>query len=163
VESVDRERSAAKTALMLSFLDRLLGRPEAPGAPSEAHRLAVAALLVEVARSDGHFSIEERQRIEAVLAERLGLAADDVATLMAEAERAADSASDWHGFTRELNRVYGQEERIAVLEMLWDVVDADGRVHSLEASLMRRLPALLYVSDRANAEARRRARERRGG
>ncbi len=148
---------------MMSFLDRLLARPEAPGAPSDAHRLAVAALLVEVARADGHFSSEERQQIEAVLGERLGLSAADVATLVAEAEGAAASASDWHGFTRELTRIYSEDERIAVLEMLWDVVDADGRVDSLEASLMRRLPPLLYVSDRDNVEARRRARERRGG
>ena len=147
---------------MRSFLDRLLSRPDAPGVPAEAHRLAVAALLVEVARADGHFSIDERKQIEAVLAERLGLSPADVEELATEAEGAAESAADWHGFTRELTRVYSEAERIAVLEMLWDVVDADGRVDVLEASLMRRLPALLYVSDRDNAAARQRARARRG-
>lgn len=146
---------------MMSFLDRLLGRPEAPGAAPDGHRLAVAALLVEAARADGHFDAEERRRIEQLLAERLNIAEADVTVLVDEGHGAAEAASDWHGFTRELNRVYSVEERIALLEMLWDVVDADGRVDTLEASLMRRLPALLYVSDRDNAEARHRARERR--
>ena len=50
----------------------------------------------------------------------------------------------------------------AMLEMLWEVVEKDGRVDVLEAALMRRVPALLYVSDRDSALARRNARTRLG-
>ena len=47
-----------------------------------------------------------------------------------------------------------EEERIGVIEMLWEVAYADGELHDYEASLLRRVAGLLYVSDRANGEAR---------
>ena len=38
--------------------------------------------------------------------------------------------------------------------MLWEVAYADGALHDYEASLLRRVAGLLYVSDRDNGEAR---------
>ena len=64
------------------------------------------------------------------------------------------------GFTREVKDNYSYEERIALVEMLWEVVLADGRVDAHEAQLMRRIGGLIYVSDRDSAIARRRAAAR---
>ena len=54
------------------------------------------------------------------------------------------------------------EERIALIEMLWEVAYADGELHDYEASLIRRITGLLYVSDRDSGEARKRVRARLG-
>ena len=145
---------------MVPFLERILrGGPRSPvPGPEHRHHLAAAALLVEAARVDGYFGPEERQQVHRLLVERFGLDPGDAGALMAEAEAAAEESSDWQGFTRQLNEAYDQAGRIALLEMLWTVIDADGRVDMLEASLMRRLPPLLHVSDRDNVEARQRAR-----
>ncbi len=149
---------------MLSFLERVLkGGPLGPPPNrKERHQLAAAALLVEAARVDGHFGEDERRTVEVLLAQHLGLAAARVRELMQEAEAAADAATDWQGFTRVLNDSYEQDERLELVEMLWEVIERDGRVDTLEASLMRRVPALMYVSDRDNAEARQRVRARLG-
>jgi uncharacterized tellurite resistance protein B-like protein len=149
---------------MLSFLERVLrgGPVGPPPGRKERHQLAAAALLVEAARVDGHFGAEERQAVERLLSQHLGLGEARVRELMAEAEAAADEAADWQGFTRVLNDSYEQDERLELVEMLWEVIERDGHVDTLEASLMRRVPALMYVSDRDNAQARRRVRERLG-
>jgi uncharacterized tellurite resistance protein B-like protein len=147
---------------MFGLLDTLLGRAQpgqAPAPPNAAeHHVAAAALLVEAAHADGRFGEPERTRIGNLLADRLGLEHDAARQLVAEAE--AEASADWHGFTRVLKDVFDHDGRIAVVEMLWEVVLADGDLHDYEASLMRRVPALLYVSDRENAEARGRALER---
>ena len=150
--------------MMLSFLERVLkGGPLGPPPNrKERHQLAAAALLVEAARVDGHFGEDERQSVEGLLSQHLGLAHGRVCELIEEAEAAAEAATDWQGFTRVLNDAYEQDERLELVEMLWEVIERDGRVDMLEASLMRRVPALLYVSDRDNAEARRRVRARLG-
>lgn len=149
---------------MLNFLERVLrGGPAGPAAGrKERHQLAAAALLVEAARVDGHFGDEERLLVERLLSRHLGLDQARVRELMQEAEQAAETATDWQGFTRVLNDGYDRDERLELVEMLWEVIERDGHVHTLEASLMRRVPALMYVSDRDNAAARRRVRARLG-
>ena len=79
-------------------------------------------------------------------------------TLLAAAEDRADGAVQILGFTRAVKDNYSYEERLALVEMLWEVVLADGRVDAHEAQLMRRIGGLIYVSDRDGAIARRRAR-----
>ena len=54
------------------------------------------------------------------------------------------------------------EERVGILELLWEVVYADGQLHDYEASLLRRVAGLLYVSDRESGEARLRVMGRLG-
>jgi uncharacterized tellurite resistance protein B-like protein len=55
---------------------------------------------------------------------------------------------------------FSLEERIDLMEMLWEVVYADGELHHYEANLMRRLAGLLHVSDRDVGAARKRAQAR---
>ena len=60
------------------------------------------------------------------------------------------------GFTRTIKDRYSLEERIELIEMIWEVVYADGELHDYEANLLRRLGGLLYVSDRERGDARKR-------
>jgi uncharacterized tellurite resistance protein B-like protein len=159
---VDLPAPPADTARMLTFLERLLpGRADAPP-ERERHHLAAAALLVEAARVDGHLGLDEWAVIERLLATRLEVAPEMIEALLREALATAEGAADWQGFTRILKAAYDAEGRIGLIEMLWEVVEKDGRVDMLEASLMRRVAALLYVEDRESAFARRRARARLG-
>ena len=128
--------------------------------PDVRLRLAAAALLVEAAIIDGQFHEKERVAIETVLSERFGLEADETEELMAEAEIEVAESAQIFRFTRVIAETLDNYERVAVIEMLWDVVFADGRIDDYEAALARRVAGLLQISDRDHAEARRRARER---
>lgn len=150
---------------MRRFLSILFGDDEAVGergdAPSEA-QTAAAALMVEAARLDGNFGDLERDRIRRLLVERFSLTPWVAGELLAGAERTATESVAWQGFTRAIKDELPPEERIGVIEMLWEVVYADGHLHDYEASLLRRVAGLLYVSDRDSGDARLRVMERLG-
>lgn len=135
------------------------GPGEAASGPSDAH-VAAAALLVEAASIDGDFGDDERHAIAGLLAKKFTLEIDKVEALIASAEQAVKGSVDHYGFARQVTDSYDHEGRIGLLEMLWEVVYADGVVHDFEASLVRRLSGLLHVPDREAGEARKRVIER---
>jgi uncharacterized tellurite resistance protein B-like protein len=142
---------------MRRFLSILFGDDTAPreqaGALDDVH-VAAAALMVEAAQLDGSFSDLERDRIQKLLVERFALTPWLAAELLARAERTATESVAWQGFTHAIKDGLAPEERIGVIEMLWEVVYADGQLHDYEASLLRRVTGLLYVGDRESGEAR---------
>ena len=150
---------------MRGFLSMLFGG-DGPSAGSaddqDGVHIAAAALMVEAARLDGSFSDLERDRIQKLLIDRFGLTPWLAAELLARAERTATESVAWQGFTQAIKDGLEPDERIGVIEMLWEVVYADGTLHDYEASLLRRVTGLLYVSDRASGEARLRVLERLG-
>lgn len=137
-----------------SWLNRLGSDDRPDDAPDEIH-LGAAALLVEAANLDGEFTPDERLAIEQALASHFDLSADEVATLLTAAERVHGDAVEISRFTRAVKQL-SPERRIEIMEMLWEVVLADGDLHAYEANLLRRVGGLIYVSDRENGEARQR-------
>lgn len=132
--------------------------PTAPSGP-----MAVAALLVAVARADGAYDAEEVARIDRLLCQRYGISPFEAAALRGEAERAEAGASDIVRFTRAVKDAVPHEDRVSVIEALWEVIYADGRNADEEAALVRRLCGLLYVEDRDAGLARQRVIARLGG
>ena len=121
---------------------------------------ALAVLLIEVARSDD--GVEDRAQgvIQRALALRFGLERSEVIRLIKAAEERATEATDLFHFTRVVVENFTEEERIGVIEMLWEVVYSDGVLTGDEDGLIRRVAGLIYVSDRDRGEARRRVMQR---
>ena len=145
------------------FADRRGATAAAEGRRSaDELRIAAAALLVEAAQMDDDFDAGERRKVLALVTERFELTREESLSLLTAAEKRVAHASQLHGFTRVVNKAFDRAERIELLEMLWEVIYADGALHDHEAGLMRRLTGLLHVSDRESAAARKRARARLG-
>lgn len=145
------------------FVDRG-GAPEtrAEGHSHEELQIAAAALMVEAAQLDDSFDADERAKIHELIAKRFELTSEESDNLIEVAEaRVADSVQI-HGFIRVVKNAFAPEERVELMEMLWEVVYADGELHDYEANMMRRLAGLLQVPDRDAGAARKRARERLG-
>lgn len=128
---------------------------ERPGEAAGFH-LAAAALLIEAARMDGVVDAAERSLILALLQERFRLSRAEADSLVERAGRAVDESVQLFGFTRAINEASETEDRIRMIEMLWEVAYADGRLHDYEANMIRRVGGLLYVSDQDCGEARKR-------
>jgi uncharacterized tellurite resistance protein B-like protein len=143
------------------FFDRS-GAPAAQdaGHSHEELQIAAAALMVEAAQLDDDFDAHERAKVRDLVTERFGLGPDESESLIEVAEERVAQASQLHGFTRVVKKTFTQEERIELMEMLWEVVYADGELHHFEANLMRRLAGLLQVPDRESGAARKRVLER---
>ncbi len=138
--------------------------PASERPPHHGHeeiQLAAAALLVEAAWLDETFDADERAGIGAILRRRFGLSEEEAETLVAAAEDAVAESVQLHGFARAVRDHFDHEERVEMVEMLWEVVYADGVLHDHEASLMRRIGGLIYVSDQERGAARKRVLARR--
>jgi uncharacterized tellurite resistance protein B-like protein len=118
------------------------------------YRLAAAALLVHAAAIDGEMSEAERDKLHAVIKQRFSL--DDAATdeLVAQATEAEHEAVDLYHFTSLLNRALDEAGRARVVEMMWQIVFADGSRDELEDNLLWRAADLLGVSARERIELR---------
>ncbi|WP_146587646.1 TerB family tellurite resistance protein [Puniceibacterium confluentis] len=141
--------------MFADFLKRLTQADPSPLADSDA-RLALTALLVRVARSDGNYDHLERQRIDRIAAARYGLPPADASDLRMQAEELESQAPDTVRFTRAIKDAVAYDHRIAVIEALWEVVLADGVREAEEDSLLRLVCSLLGVSDVDSALARQR-------
>lgn len=141
--------------MFADFLKRLTQPEPAPLDDGDA-RLALTALLVRVARSDGDYSDREISRIDRIAATRYGLSPFDAATLRRDAETLESEAPDTVRFTRAIKDAVPYEHRIGVIEALWQVVLADGERDEAEDALLRLVSNLLGVSDVDSALARQR-------
>jgi len=126
------------------------------------YRLAAAALLVHAVMIDGTMSDVERDKLHAVIKRRFGL--DEAATdeLVLEATEAEHEAVDLYHFTSLINRSLDEDGRRRVVEMMWEVVYADGRVTELEDNLLWRAADLLGISSRDRIELRHHVAANRG-
>ena len=137
------------------FLSRLFGvqpRPETP--PVD---LALAALLVRVARADDSYDEAEARRIDQALMVWHGMGPFEAAKLRSEAEKLETVAPDTVRFTRALKEAVALDERVALIEALWSVALADGVRDPDEEALIRLVANLLAVTDQDSARARQRA------
>lgn len=137
--------------MMMAQLRKIFGsQPLAKGMleDREPFELATAALLLELARSDFSESSTEIDAIRHLLQKRFSLDAAAVDTLLADAVRRADRAVSLHEFTHRLNRELPQTDKLAIIEMLWRVSYADGRIDKHEEQLIQRIAGLLHISDR---------------
>lgn len=142
---------------MIEQLLRRLLAPAPARLPAPDAQLALAALLVRLARSDGLYAAEEVERIDRILIRRHGLDAFGAAQLRAEAEDLEALAPDTLRFTQALKAAVALEDRAALLESLWSVALVDGLRDPNEDQMLRLLVSLLGLTDMDSALARRRA------
>ena len=140
----------------------LLGAPKEQLEEADNLQVAVVALLIRAATSDAEFSGEERDAIRRIATESFGLAADEVSALVAAAEGEEAETLDLHRWTQAIKQAYSEEERVGLIEKMWEVVYADGVLDDYEANLLRRVAGLIYVPDRQSGEARQRVMVRLG-
>ena len=119
------------------------------------YRLAAAAMLVHAAAIDGEVLPSENDKLHAVIKQHFNL--DDAATeeLIRKATAAEHEAVDLYHFTHQLNRTLDEAGRARIVEMMWEIVYADGKRDELEDNLVWRAADLLGISPRERIELRR--------
>jgi uncharacterized tellurite resistance protein B-like protein len=120
-------------------------------------KLALAALMVRIARTDHLYAAEEVERIERVLMQRYGLDAFAAADLRRDAESLEIEAPDTIRFTRALKDAVPLEDRAGLMTALWSVALADGSRDADEDQMLRLISNLLGLNDVESGLARQRA------
>ena len=147
-------------SVMFGELLRRMSAPDPDPLDDGDARLALAALLVRLARSDGSYDDDEIKRIDALLTSRYGLGPFEVTSLRKDAEILEEEAPDTVRFTRAIKDAVPYEERAEVVESLWEIVLADGTRDHEEDALMRLVAPMLGINDRDSALARQRAEKK---
>lgn len=113
----------------------------------DAQRLQVATcvLLLEAAHADDEFSQVEQERIVNLVQRRFQLEEGEAGRLVALAHEARRAEEGLYGFTRLVNENYTRPRKLAILELLWEVVYSDGVLEAHEDALMHKLGTLLGV------------------
>ena len=137
------------------FLKRLTQPDPAPLDNGDA-RLALTALLVRIARSDNDYALRERDLIDQIAQQRYGLDQVDAEKLRSDAESLEAEAPDTVRFTRAIKDAVPYDDRLRVIEALWQVVLADGTRADEEDALLRLISNLLGITDTDSAMARQR-------
>lgn len=118
------------------------------GFASDDHRLAAAALLVHVISVDGSIDDSEKDKMRSVLQRNFDLNDEQTNALLQEARKRDLEAVDLYGFTSVLKRKLDQDGRMNIVEMMWEMVYADGIVHEFEDNTVWRTAELLGISSR---------------
>jgi len=122
-----------------------------------ALRVATAVLLVEVARADFIVQPAEKARLRELLERQFSLSTAELDALMEEAEADADRLVSLQHITRLLNEHYDHSMKLRVVEMMWQLVYADGEKDHYEEHLIRQVADLLYISHSEFIQARHKA------
>lgn len=117
-------------------------------------QIATAVILLEVAYADYEFSTDERERIVRILKDEFSLDDESVLELLQiYEERRRKSIDIWH-FTEIINRNFSEEEKCRIIDTVWQVIYADGKLDKYEDYLVHKLSTILHLSHQQMIEAK---------
>lgn len=122
-----------------------------------ALQLATTALLFEMMRMDDDLHAQEHAVIRKAIQTKFELSASETERLLQLAQEEAEQATDYHQFTQLINSGFSMEQKIKVIEYLWQIAYADGHLDKYEEHLVRKISELLYISHQAFIAAKHRA------
>ncbi|HEX7790434.1 MAG TPA: TerB family tellurite resistance protein [Afipia sp.] len=125
------------------------------------YRLAATALLIHVISLDGEPSETEKRKLHSLLEYRFDLDPGTASKLIADATLVEGEAVDLYHFTSIIMRSVNEEGRLRIIEMMWELVFADGHVTEFEDNIVWRAADLLGISSRDRINLKRRVADGR--
>jgi uncharacterized tellurite resistance protein B-like protein len=144
---------------MIERLKQFFAPGEAPSQKPDAHQLTVAAtaLMVQLSRVDNNQDDAELGTIVDCAIRSQEVTREEAEEILADALSQADDSTSLYEFTGLINEHLDQQEKQALLESIWRVAFADGRIDKYEEHLIRRMADLLNLNHREYMQARHRA------
>jgi uncharacterized tellurite resistance protein B-like protein len=124
------------------------------------YRLAATALLIHVVSIDGEPSPVEKRKLHSLIESRFGLDPGTADQLIASATLIEGEAVDLYHFTSVIMRSVDEAGRLRIVEMMWELVYADGQVSEFEDNVVWRAADLLAVSSRDRLDLKHRVAAR---
>lgn len=146
---------------MVSFLKRLIADNQRQAAEEISHadiqtklRIATCVIMVEIANSDDEFTDGERARIIEILTEKFDLSDEEAQELIEIAQERIRESIDIWGFTKTINTVFTEDQKVRALEAIWKIIYADGQLSQHEDSLVHKLSYLLGLKHKQLIDAK---------
>ena len=133
---------------MLQSLKKIFAGDQILNTENENKEIDIlSGLMIEAANTDGEVTQEELNKISHSLINVFKEDPKVVEVSLTKAFENKDNATSLYYYTSKLNKSYTDEQKIQLIEVLWEIVLADNKVHDFETNLIRRLAGLLYISD----------------
>ncbi len=142
---------------MLNSLKNFFQQAEKSHQSNTDHLRLLSGLMIEAANIDGHVDQKEVNKISKVLIDTFNEEPSAVEEELKKCLNELGEHKSFHSFTSQINQSFSNEKKIILLEILWEIILADGKVHDFESNLIRRLAGLLYISDVNCGNAKKRA------
>ena len=140
---------------MLNFLEKFKSeKAELISATSEEKNILIASLLIECAKEDGDFSDDEIIKIKSLLNTKLKIDSNNVNAIFDAALEITQDNVEIYSLTKDIRDNFSHEEILKILEYMWAVMLADGRVDDFEAALMRKIIGLFHLTGRDSSIAK---------
>ena len=124
-------------------------------------RIATAALLIEMMRADSKISEDEQETITSTIRSRFKLTIEETGELLKLAEEEIHKATGYFEFTSLINKGFTYDQKVMVIEHLWDVAFSDAILDKYEEYMVRKIADLIHVSHRDYIEAKLKIRKMR--
>src|SRR3954462_13249572 len=139
------------------FIAEIVATDAEPRAFDETdYRLAASGLLIHIVSLDGEPSMIEKRRLHSLIESSFKLDPGTADRLIASATRAENDAVDLYHFTSVIMREVNEQGRLRIVEMMWEMVYADGKVTEFEDNVLWRAADLLGISGRDRIEIKHR-------
>ena len=133
---------------MLQSLKNIFASDQILNAETENTEIDIlSGLMIEAANSDGEVTQEELNKISHSLINVFKEDPKAVEVSLTKAFENKDNSNSLYYYTSKLNKSYSNENKIKLIEVLWEIILADNEIHDFETNLIRRLAGLLYISD----------------
>ena len=133
---------------MLQSLKNIFAGDQILNSDNENNEIDIlSGLMIEAANTDGEVTQEELNKISYSLINIFKEDPQAVEVSLTKAFENKDNSKSLYYYTSKLNKSYTDEQKIKLIEVLWEIILADNEVHDFEANLIRRLAGLLYISD----------------
>ena len=142
---------------MINLLRNFFENKEINQNSEDSNLELLCGLMIEAANSDGDIGAEEIKKIRETLINIFKENPDEVDSVLEQSIKNSNNSKSLYYYSSKINKNYSDEKKILLIEILWEIVLADGQVHDYESSIIRRLSGLLYISDINSGNARKRA------
>ena len=142
---------------MINLLKNFFENKEIDQNSEDSNLELLCGLMIEAANSDGNIGAEEIKKIRETLINIFKENPEEVDSVLEQSLKNSNNSKSLYYYSSKINKNYSDEKKILLIEILWEIVLADGQVHDYESSIIRRLSGLLYISDINSGNARKRA------
>ncbi|MDK1024269.1 MAG: TerB family tellurite resistance protein [Gammaproteobacteria bacterium] len=109
-------------------------------------QLATAALLIELINADTEIDRLEWESVKDALQQTFVLDNKALQELISLAQVTVIESTDLYQFTQLINKHYEYRDKLTLLECMWRVAHADGRIDKFEEHLIRKIAGLIHVA-----------------
>ena len=143
---------------MINILKNILKNESSDEKKEDIKNLELlSGLMIESAYTDGQIDDNEINKIKSSLIDVFEENPNDVDLALNEGIKNKNNSKSLYYYTSIINKNFSEERKLLLIEVLWEIILSDGKIHDYESNLIRRLAGLLYISDVNSGNARKKA------